>query len=383
MGLFKDDAPPPPDYTPIANASAASAQMAAVLAQQQFDWARQRYAEDKAVTDRVVGSFLDTQRRNADAAARDRARYEDTFQPLEDELVRDAQSFATPERKALEMGKAEANVAQQFDAARQSAQRNLESFGVNPNATRFAALDIGLRTQQAAAMAAEGNRAAATTDATGRALRSEALNIGKGYPGQVAGTYGTALQAGTGGANGQLAQTASGANTMGTGTQWSTQGNQALTTWGNTLNTGYNNAMQGWQADQADWQGLGALAGAGLGMLSGSKKPWIFAADGGPIPDEKLPPSALPATPGGAVPPQASPSSGIAVDDVNAKLTAGEYVIPRDVVEVKGTEFFERLIQSARKAKHEATAKPTRGMALPGPAAFQSRPAGALPVGAM
>jgi hypothetical protein len=34
------------------------------------------------------------------------------------------------------------------------------------------------------------------TDAMGRALRSEAINVGRGYPGQVAQSYGLAQQAG-------------------------------------------------------------------------------------------------------------------------------------------------------------------------------------------
>src|ERR1700747_3518239 len=63
---------------------------------------------------------------------------------------------------------------------------------------------------------------------------------------------------------------------------------------------------------------------------------------------------------GGGVPPQASPSGGQAVDDVPADLTAGEFVIPKDVVEWKGMEHFYKLMDQARegraKAKGGATA---------------------------
>lgn len=54
---------------------------------------------------------------------------------------------------------------------------------------------------------------------------------------------------------------------------------------------------------------------------------------------------------GGAIPSSASPSRGKATDDVPARLNAGEYVIPRDVVQWKGQHFFKNLIEQSRKAR--------------------------------
>jgi len=54
-------------------------------------------------------------------------------------------------------------------------------------------------------------------------------------------------------------------------------------------------------------------------------------------------------TTGGFVSQALSPSGGGQVDDVPARLNEGEYVIPRDVVQFKGKEFFHKLIMQARK----------------------------------
>jgi len=355
--MSSQSAPPPPDYTPIARASEAASAESAALAREQFAWAKQTYAENKGVTDKVVERFLATQDTNDAAAASDRARYENTFQPLEDSLAKEASEYSSPEKRALEMGRAEASVGQQFQAARTNAQRDLESFGVNPGATRFAALDIGARAQEAATKAAAANQAGQMVDATGRALRSEAINVGRGYPGQIAGTYNTALQAGTGAVNTGLSTTASGANTMGTGVQWNGQANQALNTWGNTLNNGYQNEMAQFNANQKSSSGvgsaLGAVAGIGMGMMG--------------LPTASVGGKLLGFEDGGAVPAGMSPSGGAQTDDVEAgtsetgalNVNVGEFIVPKDTVTFKGTEFFHKLIAKTRE--DEAKAKQTSG----------------------
>lgn len=343
-------APSPPDYGPIAAASEKSAELSFQLGTDQLNWAKQTYAENKGLVQGVVNSMLQAQNLSNDAAGKDRQRYEQQYQPLEDQLVQDAQSYASPERKNLEMGRAGATVAQTFDAARQNAQRQLEDFGINPGSTRYAALDLGARTQQAAATAGAQNQASQLVDATGRALRSEAINVGRGYPGQVAGTYSTALQAGSGAVNSTLATTASGANTMGTAPQYIGLGNQALNVWGNTLNNSYNNQLNAYKASQSSSSGIGSAIGGITGLLG------MFMEDGG---------EAVPVTPqgnpGAAVPVQASPTGGQATDDVPAQLTVGEFVVPKDVVMWEGEKSFQKLIQKARQEKQQAVAKPAVG----------------------
>lgn len=79
------------------------------------------------------------------------------------------------------------------------------------------------------------------------------------------------------------------------------------------------------------------------------------------------------ATTGGKVPYGASPSQGKQTDDVNANLNAGEFVIPRDVTEWKGQEFFQKLIQQSRKARVTAPAHGKPGAQPQGPPGFTSQ----------
>jgi len=55
------------------------------------------------------------------------------------------------------------------------------------------------------------------------------------------------------------------------------------------------------------------------------------------------------ATSGGFVSRELSPSGGSKVDDVQARLNAEEFVIPKDVAMWKGKEFFYKMIAQARK----------------------------------
>ena len=375
-GGGKGGAPPAPDYSQIAAASEKAAELQYSLGKEQLNWAKNQYTSDRALVDKVADSALNTQALNNAAAVKDRQRYEQTFQPLENELVADAKSYSSPERIALERGKAEANVAQQFDQQRQAALQSLEGYGVDPSSARFKSTDIGARAAQGAATAAAGNQSTAQTEAIGRALRSEALNIGKGYPGQVAGTYGTALQAGNQAVNSSLAATASGANTMGTAPQYFNGANGSLQTWGNTLNMGYQNQLASWKAEQDSSSGVGALLGTGLGIAAKA----FSLEGGGAIPNGPAPDSP---TTGGAIPVAASPSSGAVTDDIPARLNAGEFVVPRQTVAWKGEEFFQKLIENSHKAQQAATAKPQMTAVPAGekPHFVSRRTNGALPTG--
>lgn len=373
----KAKAPPPPDYSALVAASEKAAQYSYQLGRDQLDWAKEQYAMDREISDKVIGRAMTMMDDNQRNAQEDRNFYIQNYRPLEQDLIRDASTYGSKERREVEMGRAEANVAEQYEQARQAATRNLESFGIDPSSTRFAALDLGTRTAQAAATAAAGNQANAQVDAISRAMRSEAINVGKGYPGQVAATYGTALQSGNSAVNSGLATTASGANTMGTATQWQGLGNQSVGMWGNILNQSYQNQMDAWKANNSSSSGAGGIAGAVLG--AGLKLAMSYEGGGavndGPIVhgDERD------MTPGGHIPSHASPSGGRAIDDVPAQLTAGEFVVPKDVVAWKGEEYFQKLIQGSREKREQAPAKPSVGPVTKQRPTFASRPA-ALPM---
>lgn len=336
MGLFKPDPPDPPDYSGLIAQSEASAAMAFQISKEQLAWAKEQYLTDKALSDQVVGKLVASMDQQQQWSEEDRERYKSVYQPLEDQLVEDAESFNTPQRQQMEAQRDMASVTTQFDAARENAQRELEGFGIDPSSTRYAALDIGTRQAEAAAKAGAANNAVARIDAQGRAMRSEAINIGRGYPGQAAAAAAGANAAGTGAVGTGLGTTASGASTMGTGPQWQGAGMGAIGQAGNLMNMGYNNQLAGFNAGQNASSGWGSVLG-----LAGS----FFMDDGGDVSMEAIP------TGGGPVPMSASPSQGIAVDDVPAQLSVGEFVIPKDVKEWLGEKHFHQLIEKSRKDK--------------------------------
>ena len=93
----------------------------------------------------------------------------------------------------------------------------------------------------------------------------------------------------------------------------------------------------------------------GWGSNWGSGNAAGFARGGGVNPQAGQSPIPIPAgsTPGGPIPPHASPSMGAATDDVPSMLTAGEFVIPKDVAQWKGHEHFVKAIDKARMEQHE------------------------------
>lgn len=351
MGNSKNDAPDPPDYSDLIAASTAQANKNFQLGTEQLAWAKEQYGKDSVIAKKVIDAGLARQSENDANARKDRQRYEGVFQPLEDQLVSDANTYNSEGKREQAAGAAMGAVGESFEQSRRAAQQQLESFGVDPSSTRFASLDAGSRIAQAAAAAAAGNTARGEVEDKGRSLRSEALQIGLTYPGNIATTNSTSLQSGNQAANTGLATTASGANTMGTSTQYGALGNGALGVAGNLTSQQYQDAMAKYQAGQQSSSGIGSALG-GIAGIAG-----MFLEDGGTVPDH------------------ASPTMGKAIDDVPARLTAGEFVIPKDVLSWKGEEFFQKLIEGSRKSKPGAPAQPQRG-AIPAEApTFRSRSA--------
>ncbi|WP_130214370.1 hypothetical protein [Bradyrhizobium genosp. SA-3] len=369
----KNSAPPPPDMSGVANASKEAAELQYKLGQDQLAWAKDQYAANKGTTDKVVDSLLAGQDQTQQQAKEYYQRYKDVYEPAQDRYLQDAENYDTPQRRDQQIGAAQAAVGQNFAAARDAATRQLESFGVDPSSTRYAALDIGSRSAEAAAKAAAGTQSALNTEATGLALRGNAINMGNGLPAQSNASYGTSAGTGTGAVNSGNSTFATGASAMGTPGSYFAGGNSAVGTWGNTLNQGYQNELNQWKANQSASSGwgaaLGGIAGLGLGVMGMGTN-----TIGGKL---------LGFEEGGAIPMDASPSQGAVTDDVPAqvnggpeiRVNAGEFVMPRDVTSWLGEKQLQTMIQKARQEKQGAQAKPAIG-----PAPQQRGPA--IPMGA-
>lgn len=336
------DPPPPPDLGPQAEASEEIARIQQETAQEQLAWAREQDAMNRETLSRVLDVQLPAMQDQFENAREDRQRYEELYRPLEDQFIQEAQNYDTPERRAEAQATAMSDVSQNFDAQRRNALQRLEGYGVDPSQTRNAALDIGVRTQQAAAQVQAATQARNRVEDVGRAMRGDAINMGRGLPSQAAQGYGGATGTGATAVSGANQTTATGAGAANSALGFS---GQALAGYGqgaNIRSAGYQNSMQGWQAQQDQMAGMLQGAGSIAGMA--------LMADGGDVEEQG---DALITRDGFALPydrdghiPDMGMGDGSGIDDaVPARLSEGEYVIPADVVKAKGTEFFDKIVE--------------------------------------
>lgn len=253
--------PPPPDMSAMAEASLESAKIWEAVARDQLEWAKQQDAQNQKILQEVLGVQLPAMVQQYESALRDRQRYEDTFIPLQDQFIQEAQAYDTPQRREQVAAERQADVAAQFEAQRQNTQRSLESYGVDPGQLRTNAIDRGIGAQQAAAAAMAGNAGRREVETTGRALRADAINMGMGLPAQAAGGFAGAVGAGSAGVGGANQTTGTISGAMQGATAAGQLSQSGIGQGANITNMGYQNQMAHWQAGQQGMQGLGMLAG--------------------------------------------------------------------------------------------------------------------------
>lgn len=263
----KAEAPAAPDYSGIAQADATAANNQYNLGQQQLDWGKQQFNQVWPYAQQYMQSQVDAQTAEQAAAQKQQAVYDTTYAPIEKQFAQEASTYNSPANSEQRAGEAMGDVSNTFSANRKAALSTLESYGIDPSETRFGALDLGTRVQQAAATAAAGTQSRLNSQATGLALEGEAINVGRGYPSAIAQSYNTATTAGSSGIGAANQTSQTGASTMGTPTSYFSLGNQSLGSEAGALNMGFDNALGSaklnTQIAQNTAQGLGQLIGGG------------------------------------------------------------------------------------------------------------------------
>lgn len=392
---------PSPDNSGVTEAliSAQAAQQEYQLGEQQLQWAKDVWNQEQPLVsqaDQLQIQLAQQQLATSQTAQQEAAQQWDTYQqyymPLEKQLATETQNWASPQAMALATGQAQGSIAENVQGGINTAKEALMNYGVNPDAPELAGLYVGANTVGAAAEAAGGTTAAQNLRNQQLQLEQNAAQTGLALSGQSGQL--TQVGTGAGAAGGQLASGAASTSQQNLAT-----GSSAYTAPVNWFNSGatnmgvYTNAVnqynqQQYQMAALSGQELGSALG-GIGKIAGSflaPSPIIMAAEGGPIDNGNgngngstgLPPPPN-GTPGGFVTPDQSPSGGQQIDDVDAKLTVGEFVMPKDVVDVKGTDFFYKLIDSTREAAQQNSSRDDIGgeqvSGIPtGPPAFVSRP---------
>lgn len=292
------------------------------VAKDQLEWAKTTDVANREMLQRVLDVQLPQMEEAFANAQKDRQRYEQTYQPIEDQLIADLNQAGSVENQEAEAARRISDVRSQYDQQRSNALMELESFGIDPSQTRHQALDLNFRANEAAAAAFAANMGRKQEEQMGRALRSEAINIGRGMPGQVAQSQGIVNQTAGGAVGNATSVGNTGANMFSSATGAGQLGMQGYNQAANIHSSNFNNQMTAYQA-KADaagkpWEMAAGLAGAAMGMRSFN--------EGGQVPGDPTQPPGV-------------------VDTVPIMATPNEYVIPADVVLRKGTEFFDKLLE--------------------------------------
>jgi len=262
--------PPPPDYTPLAEASAEAARIQAGLGREQLAFAREQYDRSAPILEQIANQQMSAQNEQM-AQARDYYDYQkDTYRPLERGLVADAQRFNTEAYRNDLASRAAADAGVAFGQSQAMNRRAMAAMGANPNSGRFAGM------QQASSLAQAANRANVMTGARtqaeqmGYARKLDAAGLGRGLAGASAAAYGGATNAGSqAGANTQSAgqnymgNMIQGAGTIARGQQMRIGG---LSTILNTEADMYMNSAN------ANAQMIGAALGAGAAVYKSDKR---------------------------------------------------------------------------------------------------------------
>lgn len=230
---------PAPDYTPMA-----------AISKEQLDFAKQQYAEMKPIAQRIADLQMAAQSQQMQQA-KDYYDYQrNTFRPVEQGLVRQAQEFNTDAYREQLARDAAAASAQAFGQNQAMASRAAAARGVNLNS------GAGMAMQNQNALGLSAARANAMTGARqqaqqmGWARQMDVTGLGRNLAGASTAAYQGATGAGTSGMN----------TSMAPGAQYQVGLSNAGQTAGTMLNAQVNQSNA---AMNAQGEMYGSLLGAG------------------------------------------------------------------------------------------------------------------------
>jgi hypothetical protein len=266
------------DRATAAAESAAAEQNA--LSREQFDWNKEIYDRDTAplqrqqmeMQTRIAEDALGRAAKQDQLADDQRAYYESTFKPIEQQVARDAAGYDSAENIERRSGMAAANINQQFSNAIGQRARMAGRYGLG-SSTFANQAGADSRAQALGAAGAKTGAAFDTMD-KGIQLRAGAANFGRNMPN-------TALSA-FGGANSSSGVAGGAVNSALAGTTSATAGmNNA---YGSRLNaigsssglftSALNNSARAAGADAVGWGGFaGGMLQRGLSMYNAQNNP--------------------------------------------------------------------------------------------------------------
>jgi hypothetical protein len=265
--------------------------------------------------------------------------YGSTFTPLQAQQAKQAQNYTSAQNVQQLQGQAVGDSNAALQASLKNSQASLASEGVDPASIHGNALTTQAAVQGAAQNAQAANQSYLQTQATGNQLVSNANQLGLQVGAQGNQGAATGAQIGSGIVSGTNQTNQTGVNNLTAGNTYLNTGVNANQSAANIANAQFNQQQTAYQDQQnsaAQSGGIlsGFLSSPLVSNAANSAAGALGYASGGPVTEK------------GALPMPIIPGT---TDRKLAALTPGEYVIPHDVVQHKGHEFFHRMIDKTRE----------------------------------
>lgn len=236
--------PPPPDYSGME-----------ALGREQLAFSKQQYAEMKPLAERVAAAQMAAQEQQM-GQAKDYYDYQQqTFRPLEQGLVRQAQEFDTEAYREQLASQAAADTARAFGTAEGVLSRNLSRRGVAPGSGNAMAMGNQNALALASARAGAATGARNQAEQLGWARKMDVTGLGRGLAGASSAAYSGATGAGSAGL----------ASSMAPGTQYQ----QGLSSAGGTMGAVLNSQTSAYNAGMQQADPLASIVGMGVGAWAG------------------------------------------------------------------------------------------------------------------
>jgi len=243
---------------------------------------KQQAADQQKLSEQQVGLSMEMQKRQMEIAEEQYQRYKTVFQPLQDDIVKQAWEYDTEGNRERLASEALGDVNTQFENQRQQSRMQGRAYGIDPTSGRYQGAENANSVMQAGTAAAASTRARDAAVQLGWAKKMDAIGLGSGIFSNQATSTGLALNAGNSAISaGQVpmtnytGMTASGGSAFGTGMAgYNSAGQLGVQKYGQDVNA--YNAQQ--QANAQSSAGIGSAIG-GIAAIGARFIPGIPGSD--------------------------------------------------------------------------------------------------------
>lgn len=231
---------------------------------------KEQSAKQQTLAEQQVGLNMESQRRQMEIAEDQFRRYKTKFEPLQDEMIAEAQAYNTEANRERIAGEALGDVSTQFELQRQNERMRAGQYGIDPTSGRYRGMAEASNISEAATKASAATRARTAAEQLGWAKKMDAIGLGSGIFGNQATSTGLAINAGNAAIGaGQVPI----ANYGAMGSSLNSATGTAMGGWGSVGQLGvgkYNADVSAYNAQQQASAAGSAGLGSALGSIAGA-----------------------------------------------------------------------------------------------------------------